>query len=197
MPVALQEFQSYFNEHVNIYFKDPHFLHHTSILCVGSTECKVQDHSLRCVQSFCQAENKTAVRATKWHFGYMLFLLEVTSDLFLSDRKKKNQTQVKNNPVLVVSLPELSAGRQLNASFVFSLCCQWERLQTVPLYAYEGLRARVSAVSICSANRIPLCVWKHTEDVATVWRRAAFIGARHCVNFPLTGGQSHYSHWNI
>lgn len=91
-----------------------------------------------------------------------MLLLNTTSDLFLSDRKKDPEhqtlTQVKNNLVLVVSLPELSAGRRLNASFVFSLCCQWERLQTVPLYAYEGLRARVSAVSICSASQIPLCV---------------------------------------
>lgn len=94
--------------------------------------------------------------------------------------------------VLVVSLPELSAGRELNVSFVFSLCCQWERLQTVPLYAYKGLRARVSAVSICSASQIPLCVSKHREDVATVWRRPAFIRPGHCVNFSLTGGFSQY-----
>lgn len=111
------------------------------------------------------------------------------SDVVRQKKDLQNQTLTrdKNNLVLVVSLPELSAGRWLNASFVFSLCRQWERLQTAPLYSYEGLRARVSAVSICSASQIPLSVCKHREDVATVWRRPAFIRRGLCVNFPLTG----------
>lgn len=136
--------------------------------------------------------------------------LDLTTIFVRQEKDPQNQTltQVKNNlVVLAVSLPKLTAGRRLNASFVFSPCRQWERLQTVPLYAYESLRGHVSAVSICSAGRIPLCVCKRGEDVATVWRRPAFIGPGRCVNFLLTGGFSqgqryssglvHCSYWNI
>lgn len=53
----------------------------------------------------------------------------------------------------------------------FSPARQWERLQTLLLYTYESLHARVSAVSIymvyCTPLRVGVC--KHREDVVTVW----------------------------
>lgn len=72
------------------------------------------------------------------------------------EKSNTNETKLWLEPVILEPL-KLFLDFQLFVPFVFSPCCQWERLQTVLLYAYESLRARVSAVSICLAYCIPLC----------------------------------------